>query len=44
MTLTIFFRWVNVTVVQLKRSAWSHPFSSLQWRIAVPVNEKFQRV
>lgn len=44
-SLTIFFRWVKVTVVQLKRSAWSHPFSSLQWRIAVPAKQnKIQKV
>ena len=34
--ITSFFRWEKVTVVQLKSSGDNQPFSSLQWRMAVP--------
>lgn len=33
---TTFFKCAKVTVVQLKSSGISQPFSSLQWRMAVP--------
>lgn len=40
---TTFFRCAKVTVVQLKSSGISQPFSSLQWRMAVPKNKDRSR-
>lgn len=43
MIFTSFFRWEKVTVVQLNSSGDNQPFSSLQWRIAVPEKKSIHK-